>query len=241
LHATPISLVRREHLDRWLAIAPARDESTLSGNAQAVLAALRTGGAQFQHVLVRASGLLPAYVESAQCELIANGLITCDSFGALRWLLLSAERRGRALPPGGRWSLVRTVAPSTLQSSPSAAVLDGEQCTLFVARQLLARTGVVFRQTIARERHTLPWRDLLRAFRTLELRGEVLGGRFVAGFSGEQFALPSAAELLRTLHRALASTAVPPDVSPADPLNYRGILTPDERVPARMAGRVRVG
>ena len=240
LRTTPICLVRREHLERWLSIAPpALGEEGLSSNARAVLAALRAGGALFQLELVRASGLLPAYVEIAQSELIAQGLITCDSFSALRWLLLPPQRRSRALPPGGRWSLLR--APASGQAPAQASALTAEDQALFVARQLLARTGVVFRQTAARERQPLPWRDLLRALRTLELRGEVIGGRLVAGFSGEQFALPQAAEMLRMLSRTSLPLAGPPEVSPADPLNYRGILTPDERVPARTAGNVQVG
>jgi ATP-dependent Lhr-like helicase len=241
LHATPICLVRREQLPRWLALAGARDEGTLSANARSLLAALRQGGAQFQHELARSSGLLAAYVEEGQCELIANGLITCDSFNALRWLLLSAQRRARARPPGGRWSLLRSVAAPGAPGAQPAAQLSAEDDAMFVARQLLTRTGVVFRETIARERQTLPWRDLLRALRTLELRGEVLGGRFVAGFSGEQFALPDAATALRALHLTPPGDAPPSEVSPADPLNFLGILTPDERVRVRLAGRVRVG
>ena len=97
-----------------------------------------------------------------------------------------------------------------------------------MVRQLLARTGVIFRQTVARERQPLPWRDLLRALRTLELRGEVLGGRFVAGFSGEQYALRSAATLLQEVRRLPEAPAA--TVHAADPLALRGIITPD--VPA---------
>jgi ATP-dependent Lhr-like helicase len=106
---------------------------------------------------------------------------------------------------------------------------------------MVQRTGIIFRQTLARERQPFAWRDLVRALRTLELRGEVLGGRFVAGFSGEQFALPDAATALRALHLTPPGDAPPSEVSPADPLNFLGILTPDERVRVRLAGRVRVG
>jgi ATP-dependent Lhr-like helicase len=97
-----------------------------------------------------------------------------------------------------------------------------------VARQLLQRTGVVFRRTIAREKQPFLWRDLLRALRTLEARGEVRGGRFVAGFDGEQYALPEAVSLLRSVRRR--GPKAPTYASAADPLNFRGILTPDERV-----------
>ena len=89
----------------------------------------------------------------------------------------------------GRWSLMRR--PS---SDPQARA----SATEFVARALLRRYGVVFWRLLAREADWLPpWRDLLRVYRRLEARGEIRGGRFVAGFSGEQYALPDAIGLLR--------------------------------------------
>src|SRR6185369_10418819 len=135
----------------------------------------------------------------------------------LRWLMVpSWRRRAAATGVTGRWSLVTR--------GPAAATPGAE----FVARQLLRRTGVVFRKTVARERLPLPWRDIARACRTLEARGEVRGGRFVAGFDGEQYALPEAVTLLRKMRRKqdrpLCSTA--PHVSPGDPLNFQGALTP---------------
>jgi len=98
----------------------------------------------------------------------------------------------------------------------------------FIARQLLRRTGVVFRRTLAREKQPLPWRDLIRVYRTLEARGEIHGGRFVAGFDGEQYALPEAVPLLRAVRRRGALEPI--NVSAADPLNLRGILTPEPRI-----------
>ena len=109
-----------------------------------------------------------------------------------------------------------------------------------MARQLLRRTGVVFRKTLERERQPLPWRDVARACRTLEARGEIRGGRFVAGFDGEQYALPEAVTLLREVRRR-GDTRPPVSVAAADPLNLRGILTPDERVSAASRTLVRVG
>ena len=58
---------------------------------------------------------------------------------------------------------------------------------------MLRRYGVVFRDVVAAESFTVPWRDLLRALRRLEARGLVRGGRFVSGFVGEQFSLPGGA------------------------------------------------
>ena len=125
-----------------------------------------------------------------------------------------------------------SLAVRTLE--PPRRGVAGEVSPEFVARRLLARTGVVFRKTLAREKQPVPWRDIARVLRALEARGEVRGGRFVAGFDGEQYALPEAVTLLRAVRRRSASDADPSpvSVSAADPLNFRGILTPDERVPA---------
>jgi ATP-dependent Lhr-like helicase len=126
----------------------------------------------------------------------------------------------------GRFSLTRNDAPA-------------EPPIEFIARQLLRRTGVVFRRTILREKQPVPWRDLVRAYRTLEARGEVRGGRFVSGFDGEQYALPEAVTLLRAIRKR--EPAPPLSVSASDPLNFRGILTPDERVAPTARTRVLVG
>ena len=72
-----------------------------------------------------------------------------------------------------------------------------------VAEQLLARWGVVFRDLArAREPGRALARDLLWALRRLEARGAIRGGRFVSGFTGEQFALPDAVEALRRTRAA---------------------------------------
>jgi ATP-dependent Lhr-like helicase len=100
---------------------------------------------------------------------------------------------------------------------------------------------VIVRDLLERERLPVPWRDLVRVYRRLELRGDVRGGRFVQRFAGEQYALPQAIERMRALRRE----AKPPEVgglwvSAADPLNLGGILTPDPRIPAQARSRVRV-
>ena len=96
---------------------------------------------------------------------------------------------------------------------------------------LLRRYGVVFRELLTRESNLPKWRELLIAFRRLEDRGEVRGGRFVSGFIGEQFALPEAVESLRAM-RNFASGGDVITVSAADPLNLVGIIVPGERVAA---------
>ncbi|HUE30475.1 MAG TPA: ATP-dependent DNA helicase, partial [Verrucomicrobiae bacterium] len=70
---------------------------------------------------------------------------------------------------------------------------------------------------------------VLGALRTLEARGEIRGGRFVAGLVGEQFALPEAVEALRAVRRRAEEpeTVV---VAAADPLNLVGVLVPGARL-----------
>jgi len=215
IRTTPVCLVPRDELDAWLALAGAAPASELGFAANALYGLLTSRGAMFAQGLERTSGMALDEVEEGLAELVARGLVSCDSFGGLRSLLLSAARRRAAPKMAGRWSLLRHEG---LEAPPAE----------LVARQLLQRTGVVFRKTVAREKQPLPWRDLVRVLRTLEARGEVRGGRFVAGFDGEQYALPEAVTLLRSVRRR--SPGEPVHASAADPLNYRGILTPDERV-----------
>jgi ATP-dependent Lhr-like helicase len=114
---------------------------------------------------------------------------------------------------------------------------DARERAARYARVLLRRYGVVFRRLLAREASPPAWRELVLVFRRLEARGEVRGGRFVAGVTGEQFALPEAVPALRSLrahHRAGALIAI----GAADPLNLAGIVTPGERVPALASNRV---
>jgi ATP-dependent Lhr-like helicase len=117
--------------------------------------------------------------------------------------------------------------------------VDAEHVDELAAKQLLRRTGVVFRRTLEREKIPVSWGKLTRIYRRLELRGDVRGGRFVAGFSGEQFALPEAVEMLRDLRRKGPRDAI--SVISADPLNFQGILTPQKRVAATKREEVLVG
>jgi ATP-dependent Lhr-like helicase len=168
-------------------------------------------------------------VEEGLSELIALGRATCDSFSGLRWLIVPSSKRKTAVLSTGRWSLL----PREASTPPSAE---------FVARRLLQRTGVVFRKTLVREKQPLPFRDVARVLRTLEARGEVRGGRFVAGFDGEQYALPEAVALLRAVRKRMTQAGdLPPVlVSAADPLNFQGILTPEERIAPATRQQLRV-
>jgi ATP-dependent Lhr-like helicase len=129
----------------------------------------------------------------------------------------------------GRWTLSRQARPARAGNGDAIE---------HVARVLLHRYGVVFWRLLEREADWLPpWRDLLRVYRRLEGRGEIRGGRFVAGFSGEQFALPDAVVALREMRRQPASgTWV--SLSAADPLNLVGILTPGPKLPALTGNRL---
>jgi ATP-dependent Lhr-like helicase len=232
---TPLCLLPREDLESWTALAgtldTAADKPPLPPTAQEILDLLTEKGALFFKELLRNLRLPAASVEEGLAAAIAHGRVTCDSFGALRALLLPAWRRGDMAVAAGRWSPLQRAQP---QAPDKAAE--------FAARHLLRRTGVVFRKTTAREKLPVPWRDIARACRRLEARGEIRGGRFVASFDGEQYALPEAVTMLRAVRRkaALEPTLVA-TVSAADPLNFAGILTPEERVAPLLRRLVRVG
>jgi len=253
VRSTPVCLLPREDLDAWMALAELGGAPTpvLSTYASTVLAALESRGASFTPDLERASRLLPEHFEAGLTQLIGQGLVSSDSFGGLRRLITPPSRRRggpgvAALMPAGRWSTFRArgMTPSARRDTPVP-----DDLAEFAARRLLARTGVVFRALLERERLPVPWRDLARVYRRLELRGDVRGGRFVHRFAGEQYALPEAVELLRRSRRnedrprtealdRLARAEHPRapvatlEVAAADPLNLRGILTPDPRIPA---------
>jgi ATP-dependent Lhr-like helicase len=216
IRVTPIAIVPREQLDEWLTLAEQPRSERMSGAAGDLLCALRAAGPMFPQSLPKAANLVPAHVEMGLSDLLARGFVTCDSFAAVRQMITPPSRRRRALSPVGRWCCFRSDPPDK----------SGDGATEMVARQLLARTGVVFRRTLDREKIPVTWSALRRAYRRMELRGEIRGGRFVAGFSGEQFALPRAVELLRRLRRQ--GPRRPVSTMPADPSNFAGILTPME-------------
>ena len=241
IRTTPIALFRRERGAVWRSVVaePAGAELVLSHPAEALLQALDQRGASFFGDLVNATGLLRTEVEKGLGELVAWGLVTADSFAGLRALLVPSDRRrpvagfrrrGKVAPFGvetaGRWSRVRSPAP-----------LPAEQVAEAVAWQLLRRYGVVFRRLATRETLLAPWRDILRAYRRLEARGEIRGGRFVGGFSGEQYALPEAVGLLRNVRRDEPAGELVA-LSGADPLNLAGIVTPGDVVPALATNRI---
>ena len=236
--AAPLAFVMRAALGTLLEPAALDVDLAmrLSPAARDVLAYLEQHGASFLTDIARATGPLPGQTEEALWELVARGLVTGDGIAGLRLLLLPEVKRrqprhrlralrggaGKRLMPVGRWSVLRTASPKPMTAGESSA-------DEFCARQLLRRYGVVLRELLGREVRAPAWRVLLGIYRRMEARGEIRGGRFVAGFIGEQFALPEAVDTLRAVRRA-AEDAEPVLVAAADPLNLVGILTPGARV-----------
>jgi ATP-dependent helicase Lhr and Lhr-like helicase len=239
--ATPITLAIRDDLP-WLLRAARGDLSPAEpedGRTSDVLDALRRHGALFRPDLATLTGRLPYEVDEALWDGVARGLVTADGFRAVRSLLRRGSperyvptrglRRGLRSAAGasGRWSLL---------PGPDVSA-DRDELAEAVAEQLAARWGVVFRDVAVRENLAVPWRDLLWAFRRMEARGTMRGGRFVTGFSGEQYAHPDAIDVLKSVcKQRLAGESV--RISAADPLNLTGVVLPGPRVPAIAAHTV---
>jgi ATP-dependent Lhr-like helicase len=242
--AAPIAIVRRRDLP-WLLVAgdadPQGGDAGLSAPARDVLRFLRESGASFLDDIIQGAHRLRSEAEDALWELVSAGRVTGDGFAGLRALISATQSRGGARarwharwtrrtgsPAGsGRWALLRAPQPPPEEDDLHEAL----------ARQYIKRYGVVFRDVLARETRAPAWRDLLRVYRRLEMRGELRGGRLVAGFVGEQFAAPEAVESMRAIRRE------PPRgelvrISACDPLNLVGIITPGPRVPATLANSV---
>jgi ATP-dependent Lhr-like helicase len=243
VRSSPVSLFTREHLAHWCALSAVSEPAGFSPDTQQTLETLARGGALFFGELVRQTGLLPSRVERALAELVAQGYVTADSFEGLRALLVPEEKRApfsaserrrhhkaiTSVEFAGRWSLLRPVKP--LETSKHEEAIDA------FAWVLLRRYGVVFRRLLDKESLRITWFELCRAYRRLEAQGEIRGGYFVNGVSGEQFALPEAVGLLRSI-RKLPATGGLVTISAADPLNLGGILMPGLRIAAISAHRI---
>ncbi len=247
--ATPLAIVTRPDLT-WMLAAVRADRQVVepvAGASADVLAALRIGGAKFRSELSSASGRLDTDIDEGLWDLVARGMVTADAFSAVR-SLLSTRRRRSAYRPGsarraalgrqrarvgtgvgeGRWSLLPE--PDAAGTGPHSGPAS-EEVAEAVAWQLLARWGVVAWELWARESYRIPWRDVVRALRRLEARGQALGGRFVAGISGEQYASPEAASLLAEV-RSDPGRGDEVTVSGSDPLNLTGTVLGGPRVPS---------
>lgn len=232
--AGKVALFLREHAGFLVAreTGPAREWQHLSPLARRA-AELLERGAAFAADLRAGLGVSAAEIEETLWELARAGAITSDGFAGLRALCETADDRrgGRGVRRvvRGRWSLIAR----ELGQGPAPDPF-GDGSAVDLARSYLRRYGVVMRVLLGRETGAPPWRTLLDIYRRLEARGEIRGGRFVSGLSGEQFALPEAVELLRAARRLDAAEVEGEEVELAtcDPLNLVGIITAGPRVPA---------
>ncbi len=245
VRSSPIVILPRSELPIWAALTASAsgEEVALSSRARLVADFLRAHGASFFDELIAGTRLLQTEVEDALAELVAQGLVNADSFVGLRALITPASKRPRTGAPrrtrrgafgiadAGRWSLIRR-NPVVAEDRDEPAELE------HIARTLLRRYGVVCWRMLEREAAWLPpWRALLRVYHRLEARGEIRGGRFIAGLAGEQFALPEAIGLLRRV-RQRANDGALVCVSGADPLNLVGGIVASARVPALTGARI---
>ncbi|HYJ41248.1 MAG TPA: helicase-related protein, partial [Steroidobacteraceae bacterium] len=239
VRTTPIALVTRKNWSLWHSLAAApQEEMQLTHPARALFDYFNTHGASFFDDLVSGTNLLRSQAETALGELVSAGLVNADSFSGLRALLIPSDKRRQlvarrrrvalfGLEDAGRWSLIR-----------KGATRNDAEALEQVAEILLRRYGVVFRKLLEREADWLPpWHALLRVFRRLEAQGKIRGGRFVAGMSGEQYALSDAVSSMRAIRRQETKGDLV-SLSAADPLNLTGIITPGARVPALANNRV---
>jgi ATP-dependent Lhr-like helicase len=241
-NAAPITFYIRESAD-WLPHALAQQSveeeklaAALSPHALQLRTLLQQRGACFANDIQRIANLTRHQTQHALWELATAGLAAADGFDQLRACMDPRRKSTTTENPGkrptrnsaGRWSLLTEelhAAPTVFeQARQTDAALES------FARQLLARYGILFRDLLTRESNAPKWRDLLNILRRLEARGEIRGGRFVSGFSGEQYALPEAMESLRAGRNRECSTIIP--VSAADPMNLAGIVIPGDRIPA---------
>jgi len=256
---------------------PSLTELEFSSTTQVVQEYLTKRGASFFTDIVEGTKLLRAQVEESLAELVANGLVVSDSFAGLRALLTPASRKTQAaakrkhrqpvyeMSSAGRWSILQRESDKPAADKSRFVEQAAPEAVEEIARILLKRYGVVFKRLLEREGISLPWRVLLRMYHRLEARGEIRGGRFVAGISGEQFALPEAVGMLRAIRRAGTGTmdfgfrspvqiqesslavGLPSSdaaqeslisISAADPLNLAGIITPGGRITAYTSNRI---
>jgi ATP-dependent Lhr-like helicase len=240
---TPTAVVLRADLPWLLAAARCSADAPVpvNGATGEVLGVLHERGASFASDLAAATRRLGTDVERALWDGVARGLIMCDGFAAVRGLLNATGRRAPLTPrfsrlrrsgatashAPGRWSLV----------PPPAVEIDRHDLAEAVAEQLLNRWGVLFRDLAVRDSLRLPWREIQWALRRLEDRGLVRGGRFVSGFSGEQYALPTAVDVLTRVRR-LPRTSERVVINATDPLNLVGLVVPGATVPALRGNQV---
>ena len=248
---TPICLINRQFVQVWKQLYKEKADfaTVLSSTASKIKQQLESHGASFFEDLLHSTGLLRTQVESGLAELVNQSLVTSDSYAGLRALLLPASKKTstrqksrlrRAHSSGfenaGRWSLLM----QPVQTTDSSTALHNDSYWVdieYIANTLLRRYGVIFRKLLERESALPPWRDLLYVLRRMEARGEIRGGRFVDGFSGEQFALAEAVKLIRQIRKEEKNDDLIA-ISASDPLNLTGLITPGQKIHAKTTNRI---
>ncbi|MBF2760781.1 MAG: DEAD/DEAH box helicase [Ectothiorhodospiraceae bacterium AqS1] len=253
IRSTPIALLSRAHAWLWLAPASASASedsdaqsdaeaarASLSPAARKTLAILEAHGPAFFDEIIEESGGCAPDIAAALGELSAWGFVGADGFAGLRAFIHPVGRRLRTIGEAGRWSCLPRRKESVDDWGAGSEKHDAvDEAAERIARTLLRRYGIVFKALLARENILLPWRALLRQWRRLEARGEIRAGHFVAGFAGEQYALPQAIETLRRLRKKNESGKFV-IIDAADPLNLAGIVCPGERIRASKGVRIAI-
>jgi ATP-dependent helicase Lhr and Lhr-like helicase len=263
----PVSICLREDLPWLLATAAPTSIESLGSQAQEVVQILSQRGAVFATDLLQQCRMLPSQLDDVLGELVTRGWVTADGFSGLRSLIREGDStverhrsghgprvvRHRRNMTGGRWTLWRNVGDfseipeATRPADPTRTPSQNANATPAISEksptidqwawQLLRRWGVVFRDLLGREPGAPRWWELLQVYRKLEARGEIRGGRFVAGVAGEQYALGDTIRELRQLkEQPNAGELV--IISASDPLNLIGILGNDPRVPSLASNRI---
>lgn len=256
IKSTPVSLMQRSNMDVWDTLAASQrvsdiePELALGNEALKIEQDLKSHGASFFDQISRRTGLLRSQLEQGLAELVSMGRLTSDSFTGLRALLTPDSRkpnsrggsRRRAtfgVDDAGRWSLLQTDA-TQVELNKNGTPLDQAQLERLVLIYL-ERWGVVFKRVLERESCAPPWRAVLRVLRSMELQGSVRGGRFIAGLSGEQFALPETVSALRKMannsDNAERSTEYV-SLSASDPVNLLNIVLPDVTLARQAQNRI---
>jgi len=208
------------------------------GHPGIVIDHLRKKGPSFWREIAKGPAIPLENIREGLKEAVARGWVACDGLAGLKALLQNPPSSAKTHQPflhsldrAGRWYL-------TNPSDNTRFEVEKEEKAERMAQRLLCRFGMVFRKLAENESRGLPWRDLLRVFRLMEDRGEIHGGRFVVGYSGEQFALPDAAEILRRLPLKMDEKERLISLAAQDPLNLQGLLSPGPRLPAQGNNRI---
>jgi ATP-dependent Lhr-like helicase len=237
--STPIAMLPRRQAACWQTAHrnAEQEQPALSSSAQLLLTTLRAHGASFFEELAENAGMLKTQAETALEELVGKGLVNADSFKGLRALLTTEDKKRRyrgihpyAIEDAGRWALLK---PPT---APAGETSENDRLQ-HIAGCLLKRYGLVFRALLTRETLAPSWQELLPVLRRMETRGDIRGGRFIAGQYGEQFALPETVEDLRALRKKDGDNEICV-ISASDPLNLLGILLPGPKVAALAGNRI---